>query len=56
MNRHSQQGKQTVYYLGIMLFLGVIQIIRDTQGGGGRQSVTETFFAFLNTVSNAFWS
>ncbi len=32
---------------------GVVQIIRDTLRGV-RKSVTHTFFAFLNTVCNAF--
>ncbi len=37
------------------LFWGVTQIIRDTIGGGARQSVTHTFFAFLlNTDFDAF--
>jgi hypothetical protein len=37
--------------------LGVIQIIRDTLGGGEvRQNVTKTFFDFLNAALNAFGS
>ncbi len=41
-------------YLANFSKQGVNKIVRDTQGGGGRKSVTENFFAFLNTVSNAF--
>ncbi len=45
---------QNISYFGCHSTLGAIQIIYDTQRGEGSTKCHTDFFAFLNTISNAF--